>query len=82
MVILQIFYYTKTPDLLWGGRWELNPQPLVPQTSALTIELHPPHHHIILKISHNNIKKNKYDIITQYGKRTNTTTNRNKIYRP
>lgn len=23
----------------WGGQWDLNPQPLVPQTSALPIEL-------------------------------------------
>ncbi len=26
----------------WGGRRDLNPRPLVPQTSALTPELHPP----------------------------------------
>ena len=27
----------------WGGRWDLNPRPLVPQTSALTTELQPPY---------------------------------------
>ena len=26
----------------WGGRWDLNPQHLHPQCSALPIELHPP----------------------------------------
>ena len=26
-----------------GGQWDLNPQPPVPQTGALTVELRPPH---------------------------------------
>lgn len=30
----QILSFNKT--YFWGGRWDLNPQPLVPQTSALT----------------------------------------------
>ena len=29
-----IYNLNKTQE--WGGRWDLNPQPLVPQTSALT----------------------------------------------
>ena len=29
-----IYELNKTQE--WGGRWDLNPQPLVPQTSALT----------------------------------------------
>ena len=29
-------------SLCLGGRWELNPRPLEPQSSALTPELHPP----------------------------------------
>lgn len=30
----KIYELNKTKK--WGGRWDLNPQPLVPQTSALT----------------------------------------------
>ncbi len=29
-----IYNYNKSGK--WGGRWDSNPQPLVPQTSALT----------------------------------------------
>lgn len=33
----------ETNNVIMGGRWDLNPQPSVPQTDALPIELQPPY---------------------------------------